>query len=412
MTITPNRQSVRAIQRALADITGALREEPLAEQTHTGHSPAQEVWRHDPDAANSPAFTEGLVIDDESDLKISDEPTAIFEVPPHTTDSDIKNALGDDELDRLERLQQIRGIDALGWYVSFHQSRYQYGIHIPAEGVAYLVLDLIRRGQLDVPLPRMFELAFQAILRHELFHFETDCMIANWELVDGYEIYWSSREKYRSSKGCIEREEALANAYMLRGFKHPSARRKAAGVHGALKRFCEAQPAGYKDGPRYSRSRHDFLTGCRDLSTEYREASGTDWVVSGAFDSLLLYNDPTRIDWTRCPIVLVDSHGLFHSLGIVPSYFQRITHVTETPAFTRKLDKLDKRIVRLWQKRKNLLAQTTAQQSHDLKKWPKSGDNWYSVRVDNKYRAHLRHDPAASMWFAESIGTHTQMHHD
>lgn len=62
---------------------------------------------------------------------------------------------------------------------------------------------------------------FHAVLRHELFHFEVDCMIASWELATGVEVYWASR-KYRNAAGYNELEEGLANAYMLRGFKYPS----------------------------------------------------------------------------------------------------------------------------------------------------------------------------------------------
>lgn len=108
----------------------------------------------------------------------------IFEVPPKLSDADIRNTLGP-EYGRLERLQQIRGIDALGWYVTFHQRACQHGVHIPMEGVATLVLGALLGC--DMPLERKFEVAFQAILRHELFHFEADCMAANWELATGTE---------------------------------------------------------------------------------------------------------------------------------------------------------------------------------------------------------------------------------
>ncbi|MDP7724169.1 hypothetical protein [Mycobacterium sp. TY814] len=142
-----------------------------------------------------------------------------FGTPSTVTDADIWRILGEERFGALDALQQIRGIDALGWYMTFHQRSSQHGVHIPVEGVLWLVLNVFDKVRL--PLARRIEIAFHAILRHEIFHFAADCMAANWELATGVEVYWSSRG-HQNALGHIELEEGLANAYMLRGFKHPS----------------------------------------------------------------------------------------------------------------------------------------------------------------------------------------------
>ena len=108
-------------------------------------------------------------------------------------------------------MQQIKGVDALGWYVTFHQKARQYGVHLPAEGM--LVLAVGTLGELPLPLERKIELAFHAILRHELFHFAADCMAANWELSLGMPVYWPAKAKLCNATNYIELEEALANAH-------------------------------------------------------------------------------------------------------------------------------------------------------------------------------------------------------
>ena len=374
MTTTPRRHSISVIQSELQEVPGAIREEPFPEDTGGEASPAQRVWMHDPASASIEDAAFDLLEVEEAEDNILDEPPVVFEVPPGITESDIRDILGEETITELQRQQQIRGIDALGWYVTFHQRRYQHGVHIPIEGVAKLSIQLLLSGKVNLPLDRMMDLSYQAILRHELFHFETDYMIANWELASGSQVYWNSRNRYRNSVGYVEHEEALANAYMLRGFKHPGAsRRNSPGMYQALKMFCEAQPAGYRDGPRYATSRSAYLTGCRDQSVTYQHGSNSHWSVPGSFDALLLYNDPVRIDWTRCPIIVFDEKRLLSQLGIRFSYFQSIARISETLNFQRRISKLGKRVQDLWEKRKHALSMSTSLTSLDFKRWRPSG---------------------------------------
>ncbi|OBF29772.1 hypothetical protein A5727_23165 [Mycobacterium sp. ACS4331] len=260
---------------------------------------------------------------------------------------------------------------------------------------------------------RKLELAFHAILRHELFHFEVDCMVANWELATGVEVYWQSR-KYRNSNGYVELEEGLANAYMLRGFRHPTRLlSNASGAYAALRDFCtNRQPAGYNDGPEFAKSRDAYLEQCRRLSDDYHQASSATWKAPHALERLTFYPGPTRIDWTRCPITIYDPTGLLQELGIRPSYFQIVDDIEETEKFQRTVRRLDRSIQSRWESTKYQLARSTSLKSLDFKQWPKEGRDYYSVRVGRNFRAHLRRDREEARWLAEAIGNHKDMGHD
>ena len=90
----------------------------------------------------------------------SDGPAVIFEIPPEVTDADIQHVLGQDAFTEMKRLHEIRGVDALGWYVTFHQRTAQHGVHIPLEGA--LLLAGRAFSQLPVSDERKVNLAFHA----------------------------------------------------------------------------------------------------------------------------------------------------------------------------------------------------------------------------------------------------------
>ncbi|OBI06456.1 hypothetical protein A5715_20135 [Mycolicibacter heraklionensis] len=256
--------SVRAIRTALEEIPGAILEEaPQPDNVGSDSDPATAIWVSDGSGAVPDVESLDAPTHNSSDVGIAEAPAVIFEVPLAVTDNDIERVLGEDQIRELLRLQRIHGVDALGWYVTFHQRRVQHGIHIPLEGVLWLAVNGLRGVAL--PVERRVELAFHAILRHELFHFEADCMAANWELATGVGVYWKARG-HRNDAGYIESEEALANAYMLRGFKYPPRRlANSGGAYGMLKRYCQQQPEGYRDGPRYAADRRLYLEECRYL---------------------------------------------------------------------------------------------------------------------------------------------------
>jgi mRNA-degrading endonuclease RelE of RelBE toxin-antitoxin system len=203
----------------------------------------------------------------------------------------------------------------------------------------------------------------------------------------------------------------MANAYMLRGFQHP--RRLLAnsgGASPALRMYTKRQPVGYKDAHLYAKSRAAYVGGCRDLSTQIQHAAGQGRLVPPALDTFLLYADPFRVDWTRCPIVISDRFDLRRQLGISIEFFTCLTEITETPKFQKSLDKLDRSVQRMWLDQKRKLAATVSLNSLGFQQWKKGGPDCYSVHVGS-YRAHLRLDRDHSTWSALDIGTHLAMGH-
>ena len=392
---------LRAIRAGLERVPGALKDEPVLEEVAEGYDPATIIRRYDPDentreVSRTPA-SDGL--------QISDQPTIAFEVPPALTDADVWNVLGDAG-DDLKRLAQVKGIDAYGWYLTFHQRARQHGVYIPADRLIVFALQAFEG--VSATLERRLEIAFYAILRHELFHFETDCMAANWELATGKEVYWRGRVDWHK-----ELEEALANAYMLRGFRHPEGNlRDARGSYQALKDFCELQPSGYRDGPKYARSRLSYADGCRDLSFVFRCFSEDEWTIdSDALDTLIFFPNPFRIDWKRCPIIIHDRIGIIEALGIDLSFFETITGIVELRSFLRAIGKLGSRIEAIWVRRKTDLARSVNLTALGFEKWKPGGRDCYSVRLNGNYRVHLRRDIERNCWIAENIGDHKSMGH-
>jgi hypothetical protein len=201
----------------------------------------------------------------------------------------------------------------------------------------------------------------------------------------------------------------LANAYMIRGIRHPI--RILADSRGALQAviaFCLSQPSGYRDGPHFARSRTSYVAGCRDLSARFQETSRTP---PDALDTFIFYPDVIRIDWRRCPIIVHDRLGLLNSLGIGISLFEAIPTIIETPAFMKALTKLDTRIERSGFAERSILRVLCSSGATGSKNGSPGGSDSYSVNVDGNYRVHLRRDRESDSWIAESIGVHKSMGH-
>jgi hypothetical protein len=237
-------------------------------------------------------------------------------------------------------------------------------------------------------------------------------MAANWELTLGIPVYWPTKRRLRNSHGYIEREEALANAYMLRGFRYPARfMADSRGAWSTLGAFCSSMPPGYRDGPELAYSRTRYIADCREFSAEFEASVDREWrVPRPALDTLIFYPNVVRIDWRHCPIIVYDRLGLLRSLGICVSLFETV-FVVETQAFLKDLAKLGSRIEKSWHRRKALLARSAHLASNGLQKWSLGGPGCWSVNVDGNYRVHLRNDRQIGTFVTEGIGDHKSMGH-
>jgi hypothetical protein len=197
-------------------------------------------------------------------------------------------ALGGEAGEQIRRSFLLHGMDALGWYVSFHVVKVQWGIYIPVTGIAYLIKNAL--SKLTATLDAKIHIAFHAILNHELFHFGTDYTVAQAELIH-QEPWWVPAKAAfteRTPKYCVI-EEQLANAYMLKAFRTMKPALRIRGKQRALREFTKVQPEGYCIGWRVRSQDWDGLIPA--LAEEYGRRS-----TKGAAN-LLLWERDLGFDW-------------------------------------------------------------------------------------------------------------------
>ncbi|MDB4562854.1 hypothetical protein N9113_04460, partial [Akkermansiaceae bacterium] len=209
-------------------------------------------------------------------------------------------------------------------------------------------------------------------------------------------------------------EEELANAYMLSAFRSMKPALRIKGKQDALKSFVSKQPYGYRDALEIRPVHWDSCL--ENLALRFGESSTKGgahpslWQPDHGYDWPARFPIRPKIDWRYCPIHLVDDS---ERIGLPPewlSYFSRIPEITETEDFRKKFKKLTPPIQRAWERTKGKLGVGITTGS-DFKKWPKGGDDMFSVRVNNNFRAHLQRLKTTDDWLAVAIGNHKEMGH-
>jgi len=407
---------VLEIRQSLASIPGALIEMPPQPAPWGIESGVEftPLW-DDHDTVDS---TAGDPVDWKDDGDFSDDPhrervpdfDPIFEIGAEMEKA--LPALGNEGMDAIRRSVLLHGVDALGWYSSFHVTGVQWGAYVSMSGIAYLVREVFR--DLAASLETKLQLAFHAILNHELFHFATDYAIAQAELVH-QEPWWvpAKRAFIAASPHYCTQEEKAANAYMLKAFRSMKPALRLRGKQQALRNWTYKQPPGYAEGGLVEREGWDLtlhcLAGCYlDYSRIGRENDNL-WELQRGYDWPHQFPIRPRIDWRYCPIHLVHDGD---RLGIPRDYlnlFSRLPVIEETKDFQRSLQSLAPAIQQGWIRTKTKLLSCISRGA-DFKKWSRAGNNVWSVRINNSYRAHLQYDPDG-VWRALAIGSHKEMGH-
>jgi hypothetical protein len=333
----------------------------------------------------------------------------VFEIGPEVADS--FPALNGEAGERIRKSVELHGMDALGWYSSFHVTSAQWGIYIPVSGIVYLTVHALR--ELTASNETKAHLAFHAILNHELFHFATDYAVAQAELL--FEEPWWGPAKTAFSSNipdyCMQ-EEKLANAYMLKAFRTMKPALRVRGKQEALKKFTLLQPAGYCDGDEVQRE--GWESNLHELASSYlahsnRARKNPHLWTDSEWDWPQLFPIHPHVDWRYCPIHLVLDGKRF---GIPEGYinlFSRLGSIVESKDFQRKYKKLSPELKKAWERTKGLLGRAITRGA-DFKKWPSEHNNVWSVRVNKGFRAHLRQE-LGGVWTALAIGNHKEMGH-
>ena len=331
--------TVSDILAELRRVPGAVVDETEHIDRRTGQEEATVI--HEPPAPTIDDFEETLAPVDGDRVGLEwdqpEDPASYVEVPPEIERMGAGKFLSEHVGKEIRQKILLHGVDALGWYVTFHQRRYQYGIYIPTTGFLYLATTTF--GRLASPVARKAELALHAILRHELMHFAADNMAAQWELAVGKPCWLPAQAMGNSH------EEMLANGYMLRGFRFPSIATRQRGAFAQLENFTRMQPEGYKDG-HLMLPRGEFEDAWCHLSYRYACCMDVEFEPPlRGYDHLQLLAGWPRIDWRFCPIHIVHDEQRLDLPAIGISLFDSIARIEETNGFRRQLARMGKPLV-------------------------------------------------------------------
>jgi hypothetical protein len=399
--------SVSEIRSRLQSISDCISGDPIHNQRGMGDFPHHIL--NMPKIKVSIDPTEVLIRNQES------EPIpAFFELSPKANVSDIKRYLSDKAGGDFETLFKIMGTDALGWYFPFHNITAQHGIYISSAGCIKLALQAFKKPILNDPVEDFklkIDLAFNAIRRHEAFHFGFECAIANWEFVFEKPIYNRSQKILKSELGYSRQEEGLANAYMLRGFRWPPNRSRGDKVYKELFDWVKRSPEGYKDGILSVNSFFYWEDVRYHAVDSIEKGLEKNFSSEHIFPPNLFFQDANKINDSRCPIIVVDEHNIFSLFGITVKFIANLESIERSKYFQKCLNRLDRRVAAGWEKVESSLRYSTRIRGLDFKPWPARGKGWFSVRIDRSTRAHLRQDDQSGIWIAEEIGSHDEMGH-
>lgn len=242
--------------------------------------------------------------------------------------------------------------------------------------------------------PRL--LAHEFLQAHEHFHFRADIQTLMFEATLKRSLYLPLRRALRGRRTLFV-EEALANKQA-----YEWAKKGAVGLREFANDFMSLQPNAY--------ARFDEPSA--ELAGEW-VANVIDLRPPGCLPrhDLAPWAEATPKDFMRrslCPEYVVFPRRLESWLD--PAWVPPpVTQIVEDAKVTKWLSGFAQP-ARKWEDTKRKLLENRTLRGLNFKKWPKEGRDVYSVRVDDNFRAHLRHQGNGS-WLAFLIGTHKEMGH-
>lgn len=308
------------------------------------------------------------------------------------------------------------GIEALAWYVSFHDDQSSWGIYIPLSSLAFI--DEIYFRRLTVDRDHRFRTAWSLLLHHEQMHFAVDQACAWFELMLRAPIRREFMMRFKkssplsavtTSEAYLEVEETAANAHMLRQIGAAESRQ----IVAAVEKFVEKQPAGYRDG-RKATGDIPFA----DCVTETLRSYLALWAMehhldigSRAIDLSRLVLSENRRALSECPVYTLDDLG---EVGIAPGsvyFIQCISQIVETENFARQFQRQDLAVRRDWLKKREQI-KIGLPAPPRFEKLKNSDPPTWSLRLRSGHRVHLQPpDQGTNRWCAVAIGSHKEMGH-
>lgn len=143
---------VNEIRQHLQSIPGAFAEfDP--EETYRGSQAAIKVlW--DPlqeEDKESGALSPGISEELDGEGGESAQVEELFELGAEIDSDLLHGAMNGADGERIRKAVLAKGVDALGWYGPFHAKGVQWGIYVPASGLAYLIANVFAALPVDLP---------------------------------------------------------------------------------------------------------------------------------------------------------------------------------------------------------------------------------------------------------------------
>lgn len=343
----------------------------------------------------------------------------IDEPPDSRTDDDIVTSVDKEEFlkDRFDRVgganekttEEVReifeggirhrGFDVLAFYKSrrFIKKRPyigRWGIFYLINGLEFIANE-IEKFYPGYGNPRL--LAYEFLREHERFHYKADLQTLMLESVTKRHLYSPLRQAFKGQRSAFV-EEALANRQVWDWSKKSSN-----AIEDFAFDFMKIQPGAY--------SRFD----------EHRLSLASEWsenVLNGNFSHIRNNNDFSH--WVEtlpsgllraslCPEYFVRPANLadwLPSALVLPPVFT----VTDDIEVTKRLSTRFKNLRDQWKRTKEKLIESRLLRGLNFKPWPNDGKDCYSVRVDDNFRAHLKHLGNGN-WNAYILGSHKELGH-
>jgi len=384
------------------------------EETERGTEGAvQTLWNREQQTGDDEPIKPSSIVDDSPEFEqaVGAELDEIFEIGAEIDEDRLQDALGGGLGESVRKSIEMRGVDALGWYVTFHARGVQWGIYIKSSSVLTLATTTFERLAAD--METRLRIAFRAIHQHEIFHFATDYMSAQWELIAARPCHQPARGLRDKIVGYNLLEEALANANMIRSSQRGRSALRVRDRAARLREFTSFQPAGYRDAQEYV-SRSAFIAGCEKLARNYLSCI-PDYGRGGipSLDLMGLYPQWPQLDWRYCPVHVVDDTPHLRLPPFKIDLFRTVEGIEESNKFRARFAREPARVQQSWEKAKQQLAISTAIRGLDFKVWERRDDAVvYSVRLGRNKRAHLERRLTTGGWVAIGLGSHTEMGHD
>ena len=345
---------------------------------------------------------------DPMDEPIDSSDDGIFTIDEEQTAGDVmermagrrvSGELDPDEVEAIEGGIRSRGFETVAFYKS---RRYLSARPFPGRcGIFYLKQGLIHvESQIIKSYPGYGDpkkLAINFLREHERFHYRADLQTLMFEATLGKHLYLPLRKALRGRRSYFV-EEALANRQVW-----DWAKKGVIGLEEFANDFMSLQPNAYA---RFHEPRIDLAAEWAGTVVELKPP-GT------AFRSDLAHwveaTPSSLLRASLCPEYVIYPHKL--SSWVSPALVLPPVNVVQDGEDVVKL--LQGRLTHLqskWKQTKTKLLENRLLHGLNFKPWPKDGPDRYSVRVDDNFRAHLKH-LGAGQWLAYVLGPHKKLGH-